>query len=299
MNIDPNVMFMRVMAVAGTLLVCSALGAVMVRPAGAISLSYPWDGLFAEHGTVYSHSLSVAERKEATRVPVDAVPWRLEPCHDEPLSDECGLRAGEQVIPVTVEATGRDACGSVEDATFHRVVLVFLRRFVPDEPLVAGRTYELECDGPDGLVFTRASSALSAPPGKLEIMGLERHRGSGCGGEDYLEVRLKGLSGTFLDEGGYIEVLSPQGEVAALRSGGAEIGLPLVSGAFRFTPIAANGERGETIEVDADDVDGSCGVHPRGDSRALWLLAPLLWSGMRTRRRRKSGSEQGARDDGQ
>jgi hypothetical protein len=127
----------------------------------------------------------------------------------------------------------------------------------------------------------------------LEVTARKIRQGDpGCNGPgDYLDVRLEGLYGAYLEDGGYVEVLGPQGEAAAIVGGGPWISLPLVDGTFRFTPVAADGARGAAVEVDSDGADKEavylgCSVDPRGNSLALWLLAPLVWAGTQTRRRR-------------
>lgn len=66
------------------------------------------------------------------------------------------------------------------------------------------------------------------------------------------------------------------------------IELPLTDGVIRFTPVNAAGERGETVELDVDELLAmKCSVDPRGSALGPWLFAPLMWIGLRTRRRRR------------
>ena len=115
-----------------------------------------------------------------------------------------------------------------------------------------------------------------------------------CGVGDYLEVTFSDLSAAYLMEGGYIEVVLPDMTVATILTGDPTVSLPLLDGIFRFTPVAANGDRGATLEFDPDEARKEavylpCTVDPRRCSIGLWLLAPLAWVGARTRRRRRPG----------
>lgn len=266
-----------------------ALLATLAQRAGAFSPCDEWGRLFGLHGTV--------TWDPEWELPVDAVPWTYADC-GSPLPDICVLQAGEQLLPVTIETTGEETCANDDKPLLKGGYRSFIRRFVPDEPLAPATTYRVDCGDADwvsGLVVrTRASTAPSAPPGTLEILAATLEQGDDgcCGVGDYLEVRFEGLSGPYLDEGGYIEVLFPRGEVAALGDGVPRVDLPPVDGTIRFTPVAADGRRGATVELDTADVREKavylpCAVDPRGSSLALWLLAPLAWVGTQTRRRER------------
>lgn len=271
-------------------IVCGSLVAWLACRAEAAPYWYPpWDWLSAPRGTV-------GLPDELTPIPIDAVPWTMEYCLLES-SDDCIFRATAldgQTIPATVTTTGKMACEASDDSSFGEVFF-FVRSFAPDEPLVPGQDYALTCGEVDlGWVRARASTAPSAPPGTLTIVERKiRQDDPACNSPgDYLDVRLDGLSGAYLDEGGYVELVGPLGETYAIDMEHLWISLPLVAGTFRFTPVAADGTRGETVEVDADSADKeavyvSCNANPRGLPLALWLLAPLVWAGTQTRRGRR------------
>lgn len=267
-------------------IVCGLLVMGAAVRAGATSCAPPWGQLRGNFGPVrYS---------EPREVPVDAWPWEYADCGFE-LSDECVLRSGEQVVAVTVETTGRDGCETSAGGSLDGLYVGLVRQFVPDEPLAPGLTYTLECGDayPEKYVMTRTSTAASAPPGTLAIVGAEFRQGDPgcCGGGDYLEVQFAGMEEAYLEEGGYIEVVYPEGEVGVIGGDGV-VEFPEIEGVFRFTPVAADGERGETIELDTDEAGKEavfvpCSVDPRGGSRGLWLVAPLIWVGVQARRRRR------------
>lgn len=262
--------------------------AALSAQAAATSCGDKWERLF-NHGTLSSEH-------HAEQIPVDGWPWEYVGCGSE-VRDDCVLRAGEQIIPLSVETTGETVC-SYGDRFAGDFFPDYIRTFVPDEPLVPGQRYELTCSSPirRQFVIARASAEASAPPETLEIAAAVERQGdtSCCGVGDFLEITFGDLSAAYLMEGGYIEVAFPDMSVATILTGDTTVALPLIDGTFRFTPVAANGDRGATLEFDPDEARKEavylpCTVDPRKRSIGLWLLAPLAWTGAQTRRRRRRG----------
>lgn len=275
-------------------LACGSLVAALVCRAEATYSYAPWEGLDYAPGLLSDGS----SLDDVTPIPITAVPWNPEFCLAK-LSEVCVFRSDSieaQVISATVTTTGRSACNVSEESSFGRVSR-FIRRFAPVEPLTPGRHYLIDCGEYDkpGWVLARSNAARAAPPGELEITARKIRQGdSECNlPGDYLDILLTGLEGPFLDEGGYVELIGPLGEAFAItRWRSSWFSLPLVDGSFRFTPVAADGTRGETVEVDSDGADKEavyidCTVAPRRGSLAFWVLAPLVWVGTQTRRRRR------------
>lgn len=200
-------------------IVCGSLAAALAGRAAALSCGTPFERLYEPFATAYQ--TRVFDDEYATRLPVDAWPWSLENCVTAP-DELCVLRSGEEVIPVTLEATGREACEALDEAPLG--IKFFIRHFVPEQVLAPAQTYTLDCGEPpieQRIVVTRASAASSAPPGRLSISGaraLRAERGC-CGVEKRLEVQIEGLAGAYLDEGGYVEVMYPQGDATTLGAG--------------------------------------------------------------------------------
>ena len=104
------------------------------------------------------------------------------------------------------------------------------------------------------------------------------------------ESRLRQLHGIV---GGYIEAVFPGGQhLAFIRTEGEHFVLPYTTELIALTPVSASGERGETLVLDGDEVDGDlvyipCDITGRRPGAALWLLMPLAWIYAMGRRRRR------------
>lgn len=171
--------------------------------------------------------------------------------------------------------------------------------YVPRDPLVAGQTYTLTC--PSGVdsegrnQFT-VGDATAAPPQPVALREARIERGTdgGCcpGDVDQLLLRLDGLDAPYLREGGWIELQYPTGEVIPISVlEDSPIRLPPTAGPLEFTPVAANGARGETLRLEPDEIGDReavyipCAVGSRRFGPVMWLLVPLLWVSVRRRRR--------------
>ncbi len=280
-------------------IVCGSLVAALVCQVEAYWYP-PWEGLGSCCGPI-SREDSLDDMRP---LPITAVPWYAEWCAvdlygEYELGDECVFRADSieaEVIPATVTTVGRDACIDESKSSFEGTIY-FIRSFAPAEPLTPGRRYQIDCGDHDkpGWVLARSNAARAAPPDKLEVTGRRIRQGDPeCNSPgDYLDIRIEGIGGPSVDEGGYVELIGPLGEAFAITGWRSSwVSLPLVDGSFRFTPVAADGTRGETVEVDSQGADKEavyldCTVAPRRGSLALWVLAPLVWAGMQTRRRRR------------
>lgn len=252
---------------------------VAPAPAGALTCWGPgWD-----HGG----ELVVTED-----IPVDAHPWRLYSCELE--LDACILEAEGFSGLADPIRLGSNCRAGADEVGFGELV-----EYVPREPLLAGTKYTMSCPGgildETWIEFTVADAAAS-PPGEVILREVRIGRGTdgGCcpGGGDHLLVRLDELDAPYLLEGGRIELRYPTGEVYPISvSDEAELRLPLTAGPLEFTPVAANGVRGETVRLEPEEIGEReavyipCAVGGTRPDLALWLLAPLLWiAGRRTRR---------------
>ena len=266
-----------------TAIVCGLLVAGVAARAAALSCGLAWGALFTEGTLGCCGSVSL--------VAADAWPWSYESCGARVLK-ACVLQAGDEVIPVEVRTVGEEVCAGPESPLADDLSPGYIRYLVPARPLVRGAEHTLVCEGDDiGQAVHVLADSESAPPGKLAIGDAHVRQSDGgcCGGGDYLEVELTGASESSANDGGYIEVVYSSGHVLVLDHVWSPVELPPTEGTIAFTPVAADGERGETVrlepgEVHWDAVYLPCAVDPRGGALGLWLLAPLLW--MRGRGRR-------------
>ncbi|HEY0133781.1 MAG TPA: hypothetical protein VGB85_06860 [Nannocystis sp.] len=262
--------------------VCGALVAGAAARAAATSCASGWFSLDSE-GTVSGF--------EPAPVAVDASPWAYEYCGAAVLKS-CVLQAGDEVIAVEVRTVGEDACADPQSRLADNLRPGYIRYFVPARPLIRGEEHALVCDGQDtGMTVDVLAKSDSAPPATLDIgaANVRQSDGGCCGGEDYLEVEFESSSDDFLSDGGYVEIAYASGHVLVLGHAWDSLELPPTEGTISFTPVAADGERGETVRLEPDDVHWDavylpCGVDRRGGSLGLWLLAPLLWVRSRSRR---------------
>jgi hypothetical protein len=242
-------------------------------------------------------------------IPVDAAPWLLRPCTHRQAPDDCALLVDGQ--PIAVEAVSVGAC----DLSYYDEVATetVIQTLTPGAPLPPGATLTLDCDDPDDseydaeyVVYTdglapeapltlqiRTRGDPAAPPDALDHLELQYTRDDpdlSCTQGDHLEVRID-FAARFLAEGGYVEVVYPNGQVFAFSQPEAEGAalLPASRGLLKFTPVAIDGERGETVVVDAGalPVDPvyipGCAVDPGPGGPAS--LAPFAWLALARRRR--------------
>lgn len=239
---------------------------------------------------------------EHLAVPLDATPWELAYCDSgEPAEPTCVIADGGDGIPLMTEDIGREFCARDFTDAVGDTSQSYLRRYIPPEPLTPGRTYTIECrrfNPQPGTFRVRDSDEPAAPPVAIEVTRSYFSRGDTegcCGGRgDVLELDFSDMSPAYLAEGGYIEAVYPSGQhLAFIRPDGEHYVIPWVHGVIELTPVSASGVRGETLALDAREVDGDlvyipCAVTGRRPTMALWLLAPLVWIGVHGRRRRRS-----------
>jgi hypothetical protein len=192
---------------------------------------------------------------------------------------------------VTVELAGEEACA--QDGADS-----YIRRFVPDEPLVAGAQYTVACADGEGsfAAQVRDDEVPAAPPTAISDVDVHYTRDDEgcCGGGDYVELRIGDTEAAYLGEGGYIELAYADGRRYAISRprGGAEFyTLPPTHDEFTLTPVAADGTRGDTVatgEVDGDLVYLPCNAAMRPTPFAPWLLAPFVWICVHGRRGRRA-----------
>jgi hypothetical protein len=257
----------------------AALGvaALLVAPAPAGALTC-WGPDWQQRGV-----LVVTED-----VPVDAHPWRF---------FECGGFEPERCI---LEADGysgfADPVRHGTNCDVDKAGFGYFVEYVPRDPLIAGKTYTMSCSGGDeGLNEFTVGDAPASPPGEVALREVRIERGTDggcCGGGDQLLVRIDELDAPYLREGGWIELLYPTHEVFPISViEASEIRLPLTEGPLEFTPVAANGVRGETLRLEPSEIGDReavyipCAVGGARSELALWLLAPLLWIAGRRKRR--------------
>jgi hypothetical protein len=221
---------------------------------------------------------------EVDDAPVDIRPWwRVDVCGD--LDEElgsCSLVAPGHAVAVSLE------CG--EESIF---------RFVPEELLLPGRTYTLECAMgwfEPSRVTTRADTAPSSPPEVVAVASaVHLQDDETCCAWEYVQLELAAEEPAFLREGGLIEVRRDD-EWIELVIGApephADIGVEPGFERLDLTPVAANGARGPTTTLTWDEVRRqpvylACASTSGAPSLALWLLAPLLWIRAHGRRRRR------------
>jgi hypothetical protein len=288
----------RAWIVAG--MACAALFVLPERPAAALSCDGPpWEDEW---------SMPSSLRSPYTEFPIDAQFWELRGCaYDFVLPSGCRLERGDDVIPVAVEVDGAEHCNVEPSYVGGDNFPDALVRYVPERPLIPNRTYVLACDGngpaPNDeqgehtVVRSRLDPAPAAAPGSLDDIGLEFKRGDDgcCDAITYLDLRLDHEQ-PWLLEGGYVEVLYDDGQVFAVREPdpwSGTIEMPPTKGGLEFTPVAADGTRGETRRFDRGDyhrelIYSPCAVIGDPSPLALWLSAPLLWIGTLGRRRRRA-----------
>lgn len=224
----------------------------------------------------------------AGAVPVDAHPWLFARCFDGFAG--CSLVAEDHAVEVDVLVRGTCEPFVGLDG--------YLVEFVPWTPLQPDRTYELECESgwyPEANLTTRTGDEPAAAPGEVELREawIDR-RGDGlCNDGDGLMLDLDGLDAPYLQEGGHIELLYPDGRIYPLPlEGAAAEALPDTEGPIELTPVAADGTRGDTLRVDdlryREAVYIPCAIAREPSPWAAASLLPVVWAGFAARRRRRS-----------
>lgn len=225
-------------------------------------------------------------------LPIDAHPWRLFSCGFEP--DACILEADDYSGFADPVRLGSNCRVDEDEVGFGELI-----EYVPREPLVAGKTYTMSCAAgiqDHGQNEFTVGDAAASPPEEVTLREVRIERGTDggcCGGDvDNLLIRLDDLDAPYLREGGRIELRYPTGEVYPISvSDEPELRLPPTAGPLEFTPVAANGARGETVRLEPEDIGEReavyipCSVGQRHFGAALWLFVPLLWIAGRRRRR--------------
>jgi hypothetical protein len=284
------------LAVAGIAARAAATSCYIPEPPWQDGAATPFDGDGFE------------DEADPVAVPLDAQPWERINCFSNTVIDPgvtCELvpADGAVPIPLTVEYVGTELCTDDPDAAVDDTYPAYIRRFIPPAPLIPGRDYRIDCsDGGPGTFHVRDSDERAAPPTALELVDTyyQRNDDEGCCGGlgDVLQLEFSEMDPAYLEEGGYIEAVYPGGQTLAfVRPQGDRFILPPVDGIIALTPVSASGVRGETVALDAGEVDGDlvyipCDIasHRAGGrpGAALWLLAPIVLLAAQTRRRRRS-----------
>ncbi len=251
-------------------------------------------------------------------IPVDAAPWLLRPCDSRVAPLDCSLIVDGQRISVVDESVGGEACDLDNYSDWPQVYPTVIQTLRPSEPLTPGATVFLDCEGDDDpysseyytvnayyfsydddpgppAFSVRASQIPAAPPGTLDFIAIHYTRAdeNQCGPQgDYLSVQID-FDAEYLREGGYVEAIYPDGQALAIfkATDDGTAWLPATRGPLTLTPVAIDGQRGESLVIDEDDMTEDlvfipgCSVDPT--PRAPGLLA-LTWLLAVRRRRRPS-----------
>ena len=250
-------------------------------------------------------------------IPVDAAPWLLRPCDHRVAPLDCSLIVDGERISVVDESVGGEACDLDYYSDLPQAYPTVIQTLHPSQPLAPGATAVLDCEGDDDPYsseyytsnsyyfsygdpgpqsFTvRASQIPAAPPGALGFVAIHYTRAdeNQCGPKgDYLAVQID-FDAEYLREGGYVEAIYPDGQALAIfePTDDGTAWLPGTRGPLTLTPVAIDGQRGESVVIDEDDMTEDlvfipgCSVDPT--PRAPGLLA-LTWLLAVRRRRRPS-----------
>ena len=278
------------MRLAYTVLTLIILGAAG-RAAATSCGEPPWD---------YQIESSLGVYGGGVPVPTDAHPWTIGSCYGGPPAKPTGCVFLDQTEPLEIAAEVEGTDGSACNVDFYSLPgsasVNIIYTFVPAEPLTPAHVYRVECDGePWGELEVRDNDTPAAAPAALEVVDTHYSRDNNgcCGSGDDIQIEIANAGEGYLAEGGYIDVgLSSGQRFAAGRD--TVIVVPPAEGIITLTPVSASGVRGETVEVDADEIGGDlvyipCSIATRATGTspaALWLLAPFAWIFAHGRRRR-------------
>lgn len=257
------------------------------------------------------------DREDTLEIPVDAAPWLLRPCDRQVAPSDCALVVDGERIPVVASVVGADACPDPDDDDYEymQATPTVIQTLQPAHWLPPGAFAILDCEGDDNeytpeyygfisyyyddpdrqpALHVRGAPNPAAAPIPLADLALHYTRGEpeNCGPSgNYLALRLD-FDAAYLREGGYVEVLYPDGQAIAVRQANENdvAWIPASYGPLSLTPVAIDGQRGETVVVDEDDMTEDlvyipgCAVDPAGNKPGLLALAWLLVA----RRRRRS-----------
>lgn len=250
------------------------------------------------------------------KIPVDAAPWLLRPCGSQVAPLDCALVIDGERISVDVDNVGEETC-DYSYYSFPQAPRRVIQTLRPVQPLPPGATAVLDCasdddrytseyygergyffsyygdDPPPQTFAVRLSQIPAAPPGALTYVAIHYTRGdeNQCGSEgDYLALQID-FDATFLREGGYVEAIYADGQAFAIfkPTDDGTAWLPATRSPISLTPVAIDGQRGETIVLDEDDMTEDlvyipgCSVDPTDRGPGLLALAWLLAA----RRRRR------------
>lgn len=249
-----------------------------------------------------------ASGQRVREIPIDAAPWLLRPC-EYTTPDDCALIVNGARIPVEFTEVGARSCELDDYHAAPNSTPHVIQTLHPSQPLPPGATVTLDCGyygssydadyyGSNGYSFysqpdipltmlIRDGTNPAAPPVPLENLSIHYTRADPemCLPEgDYLAIRFD-FDVAFLRQGGYVEVAYANGQVFAIHSRhdwDDAAWLPAWRGPLTLTPVAIDGERGEPIEVDPDDVTEdlvyvpTCAVDPDAQAPTLLVLAGLL-----------------------
>ncbi|MCA9693492.1 MAG: hypothetical protein KC636_28105 [Myxococcales bacterium] len=234
---------------------------------------------------------------EPLRVPVDAHPWFYVDYIPEDIDFDapwqCALRAGDELVPVTVEP-GQLLASEPTD-TSYAYFFKDIVRLVPSHDLTPATTYLLECseepyhyDAISGnyALETRADAKPSLAPPQLEIQDVYIRRGDDewCDALRSVHVEFSDFDPAFFAEGGLIEARHSGGltfPINELFDGARTLRL-INEGDYTLTAVAANGERSEPRVIDVSTLRDQgvylpdCSVTGGRSPLTLWILAPLL-----------------------
>lgn len=234
--------------------------------------------------------------------PENVVLWQIMDCTNlQPeIPNDCMLSTEGHDVPLEVTIQGWETCEIPSDELADNLNPIFLVQFRPSQLLSAGE-YVFRCQGfradLEPVVRVRDGGVPAAAPEQpqdLEVRRVDVAETKGCREEcipDHLELKFN-FDAAYLDEGGYLEAMFANGQLAFVTRAAFDDEAILPTGPLpiRMTPVAADGTRGEPVEIRGDDISGTnetseCRVGGGVLSpNTFWLGAPLLWCWSRRRR---------------
>lgn len=230
-------------------------------------------------------------------IPIDGHLWWYGHCGSRPSGslEDCALVRGDQRIGFTIEIDGEAVCELPEEELLPDTEAEVIFHLIPEDTLVSSTIYTVDCESftvPWDELTTRANGVPSIVPPTLPAVEVRNRRGDDgcCPPGDHLSVEFEGLEQQFLDDGGYIEIAYPSGQRMPFGSTWFTLNkLPMTEGPIELTPVAADGQRGETVRVEdirSDLVYVACSLVKGSSGQGLWILAAIAWIGVGARRRR-------------